>query len=242
MCGRYSLTLPPEAVRRLFAYADQPNFPPRYNIAPTQPILTVRAERGARKAALARWGLIPGWVKDPNQFRLLINARAEGIADKPSFRAAMRHRRCLVPADGFYEWKKMPRGPKQPFYIRPRSGGLLAFAGLWETWMDREGGEIDTAAIVTTGANAVLRPIHERMPVILPPDAWDEWLDECVPAKTAAALLKPVADDLLEAVPISTAVNSVANDGPLLHEPAAADAGSSTKDEPAPPGNSGLLL
>ena len=242
MCGRYSLTLPPEAVRQLFAYAEQPNFPARYNIAPTQPHLTVHADRGASKAAQARWGRIPGWVKEPNEFRLLINARSEGIADKPSFLAAMRHRRCLVPADGFYEWKKMPRGPKQPFYIRPRSGGLLAFAGLWETWMDREGGEVDTAAIVTTAANAVLRPIHERMPVILPPDAWAEWLDERVPAKEAAALLRPAADDLVEAVPISTAVNSVANDGPQLHEPLAADSGSGAGGGPVPTGNSGLLL
>ncbi len=238
MCGRYSLTSPPEAVRQLFGYEERPNFPPRYNIAPTQPILIVRSERAAaggrkRHAALARWGLIPGWAKDPNRMPLLINARAEGIATKPAFRGAMRYRRCLIPTDGFYEWKALPRGPKQPYFIRPRAGGPMAFAGLWETWMDPQGGEIDTAAIVTTDANAALRPLHARMPVVLPPEAWDAWLDsEGVPASRAEALLQPAPEDLLEAYPVSTAVNKVSNDSPELQQPLAATPAPDPRPEP----------
>ena len=241
MCGRYSLTSPPEAVRQLFGYEERPNFPPRYNIAPTQPILIVRSERAAadgwkRHAALARWGLIPGWAKDPGRMPLLINARAEGIAAKPSFRGAMRYRRCLIPTDGFYEWKALPRGPKQPYFIKPKAGGPLAFAGLWETWMDSQGGETDTAAIVTTDANAVLRPIHARMPVILPPEAWEAWLDsEGVPASRAEALLKPAPEDLLEVHPVSTAVNKVSNDSPELQQPAAAAPAPDRRPEPGRP-------
>ena len=223
MCGRYSLSSPPEAVRDLFGYAERPNFPPRYNIAPTQPILIVRAGREAPgcHAVLARWGLIPGWAKDPGRMPLLINARAEGIAAKPAFRGAMRYRRCLIPTDGFYEWKAARNGPKQPYFVRSKTG-LMAFAGLWETWMDPQGGEIDTAAVVTTDANAVLRPIHARMPVILAPGDWDAWLDSGVPASRAETLLKPAPDDLLEAHPVSTAVNKVSNDGPDLQQPIAA--------------------
>jgi putative SOS response-associated peptidase YedK len=216
MCGRYVITSPPESIRRVFGYEDKPNFPPRYNVAPTQPVPVVRLERGMRRFALARWGLIPSWVKDPKQFALLINARAEGIAEKPSFRAAMKRRRCLIPADGFYEWQKTAKA-KRPFFIHPRRAGPIAFAGLWETWSDRDGGEIDTAAIVTCPANLTLAPIHGRMPVILSPYAFDLWLDaEKVDAAVAAALLVPAPDSLLAAREISTRVNNVRNDGPEL--------------------------
>jgi putative SOS response-associated peptidase YedK len=216
MCGRYTLTSSPEAIRALFAYAEQPNFPARYNIAPTQPIGIVRLVDGRRHFALVRWGLLPSWVKDPKAFSLIINARGESVADKPAFRAAMKRRRCLIPADGFYEWKAgAPR--KQPFYIHAKSGAPLAFAGLWETWTGPNGEELDTAAIVTTDANATLSPLHDRMPVIVPPDAFDRWLGKgSVDAALAQTLIRPAPDELLEAYPVSTDVNRVANDNPKL--------------------------
>jgi putative SOS response-associated peptidase YedK len=170
-----------------------------------------------------RWGLIPSWVKDPKAFSLLINARSDSVLDKPAFRNAMRRRRCLIPADGFYEWREIG-GRKQPYFVRlQKSGGPLAFAGLWETWTGPNGEEIDTAAIVTTNANRSLAAIHPRMPVIVPPEAFDLWLDCAkVDATIAAALLVPARDDLLEAYEISPAVNRVANDDASLTEPVAA--------------------
>jgi putative SOS response-associated peptidase YedK len=220
MCGRYTLTSAPEALRALFRYEEQPNFPPRYNVAPTQPIAIVRLVDGQRHFALVRWGLLPSWVKDPKTVTLLINARGESAAEKPAFRAAMKRRRCLIPADGFYEWKAGGER-KQPYYVHAKSGGLLAFAGLWETWTGPNGEEMETAAIVTTTANRTLKPIHERMPVIVPHEGFDLWLNCAdVDAKTAAALIAPGPDGLLEAYEISTAVNRVANDNPQLIEPA----------------------
>jgi putative SOS response-associated peptidase YedK len=219
MCGRYLITSSPEAIRALFRYLEQPNFPARYNIAPTQPIAVVRIVEGKRTFTLMRWGLIPTWIKDPRRFSLLINARGESLNEKPAFRYAMRRRRCLVPANGFYEWKRAGGG-KQPYFVHPRHAGPIAFAGLWETWMGPNGEETDTACIVTTIANRTLTPIHNRMPVVIAPDAFDLWLDcnrvdEC----TAAALIAPAPDGLLEAFKISTAVNRVANDSPDLIEP-----------------------
>ena len=157
-------------MRALFRYLEQPNFPPRYNVAPTQPIPIVRLQEGARHFALVRWGLLPSWVKDPKNFALLINARGESVTEKPAFRNAMKRRRCLIPADGFYEWKPAGRR-KQPYYIRAKSGAPFAFAGLWETWTGPNGEEVDTATIVTTRANRMLSSIHDRMPVIVPPKA-----------------------------------------------------------------------
>lgn len=217
MCGRYAITSAPEALRALFGYAEQPNFPARYNIAPTQPIAIVRLVEGKREFALVRWGLLPSWVKNPNEFSLIINARGESVCDKPAFRAAMKRRRCLIPADGFYEWQASGKGPKQPFYIHARSGKPMAFAGLWETWEGPNGEEVDTAAIVTTRANRTLSPLHDRMPVIIAPDAFDLWLN-CgeVDARTAEALIRSAPDDLLEAWPVSTAVNRTANDNAAL--------------------------
>lgn len=228
MCGRYTLTSAPQAIRDLFRYAEQPNFPPRYNVAPTQPIVVVRLNNGQRQFALMRWGLLPSWVKDPKTFSLIINARGENVIDKPAFRAAMKRRRCLIPADGFYEWKA--GGPrKQPYFIHARSGEPLAFAGIWETWTGPNGEELDTVAIVTTDANPTLRPLHDRMPVIVPPDAFDLWLDsDRVDAATAAALIVPAPDALLEAYPVTTDVNRVANDNAKLIEAVAEGA------EPAP--------
>jgi putative SOS response-associated peptidase YedK len=220
MCGRYMITTAPEAMRRLFAYPEQPNFPPRYNIAPTQPVPIVRLHEGRRQFALVRWGLIPSWAKDPRKLSLMHVARGESVNQRPAFSAAMKRRRCLLPADGFYEWSET--GPKRPWFIRPRSGEPIAFAGLWETWMGPNGEEMETAAIVTTPANHLLRPIAERMPAIVPPAAYDLWLDcRNVDAETAAALLVPAAEDLLEAHLVSSAVNRTANDGPHLIVPLA---------------------
>jgi putative SOS response-associated peptidase YedK len=220
MCGRYVITSAPEAIRALFRYVEQPNFPPRYNIAPTQPIPIVRLGDGARHFALVHWGLIPSWVKDPREFALLINARGDTVNVKPAFRNAMRRRRCLIPADGFYEWRESGSGRKQPYFIGARAGGPFAFAGLWECWTGPNGEEMEGAAIVTTEANRTLRPIHPRMPVILPPAAFDLWLDcTTVDAATAAALIAPAPDGLLEAYPVSTAVNRAEHDRPNLIEP-----------------------
>ena len=225
MCGRFAITLPPEAVRAFFDYVEQPNFPPRYNIAPTQPIPIVVARahtQGAeRHFLLARWGLLPGFVKNPKEFPLIINARAEGIEQKPSFRAAIKRRRCLVIADGFYEWRRVAeKGPKQPYLIRRVNGEPMGFAGLFETWSDPTGGEIDTACIVTTKANHLMASVHDRMPVILPREAFPLWLDsDRVEAATATALLRPAPEDALELIPIGTGVNRVANDDPSLQAP-----------------------
>jgi putative SOS response-associated peptidase YedK len=229
MCGRYAITSAPEAIRALFRYQEQPNFPPRFNVAPSQPIPVVRLADGKRQFALVRWGLLPSWVKDPKSFSLLINARGESVLDKPAFRAAMKRRRCLIPADGFYEWQA-GGARKQPYFIRLKSGAPMAFAGLWECWTGPNGEELETAAIVTTNANRSLAHIHDRMPVILAPDAFDLWLNCAeVEAQTAAALIAPAPDGLFEAYPVSTEVNRVANDNAKLLEPVVAGA------EPAPP-------
>lgn len=229
MCGRYAVTTPPEAVRAYFGYVEQPNFPPRYNIAPTQPIPVVRLERErdqgrARHFALVRWGLLPSWVKDPRDFPLIIDARDDSLLTKASFRGAMRHRRCLVVADGFYEWRKTPlktRAPKQPFLIRRVDGAPLAFAGLWESWLGADGSELDTACIVTTQANGLVAAIHDRMPAILEPGDFDAWLDErATSPEQAMRLIRPAPDDALEMIEIGPAVGDVANDGPQLQTPA----------------------
>jgi len=219
MCGRYTITAPPDVMRELFGFGEQPNFPPRHNIAPTQPVPIVFRDGAQRHFLLVRWGLVPAWVKEAPQ-SLLINARAETIAEKPSFRGAFRHRRALMPADGFYEWKPVGKGAKQPYLIRRRDRAPFAMAALWETWAAAEGSEIDSCAIVTCEANATLSPIHHRMPVILDEKDWDTWLDPATPLKEAQALLRPAPDTLLDATPVSTRINSVANDDPSLLEPA----------------------
>lgn len=219
MCGRLSLTTPPDAVRDFFEYRDQPNFPPRYNIAPTQPLATVRYEYGSRRFHLVRWGLIPSWVKDPASFTLLINARAETAAAKPSFRSAMRHHRCLIPASGFYEWRRTPEG-KQPFWIHPADGDIMAIAGLWDTWSDPDGGDMDSGAVLTIGSNAMMSRIHHRMPVILKPESFETWLDTAnVDRREAQTLLRPVEDDFLIATPVSSRVNKVSNDDADVQQP-----------------------
>ena len=222
MCSRYSLTSPPEAVRAYFRYLNEAVFPPRYNIAPSQPVAIVRdTERGVREMALVRWGLIPGWVKDPRAFRMLINARSESAADKPSFRAALRHKRCLVPADGFYEWTGAA-GAKRPHLVRTRGHGPMALAGLYGNWLGADGSEIETMAILTTAANSTMARLHDRMPVIIAPEHFDVWLD-CRPgtATHIVELLAPAPDDLLEVRQVSRKLNHPGNEGPDVQEPVA---------------------
>lgn len=231
MCGRFAITLPPEAVRAYFGYVEQPNFPPRANIAPTQPVPIVRAERDAdgeirRHFRLLRWGFLPGFVKDPKDYPLVINARAETAPDKASFRNALRRRRCLFVADGFYEWRRTP-GPRKkgappptPFLIRRSDRMPLAFAGLWENWMGPNGEEVETGCILTTDANGVMSAIHDRMPVILEREAFAQWLslDERDEGE-ALRLMRPAADDVLDMCEIGPAVNKVANDGLWIQDP-----------------------
>ncbi|MGB9368166.1 MAG: SOS response-associated peptidase [Xanthobacteraceae bacterium] len=218
MCGRYAITTAPEAIRQLFRYLEQPNFPPRYNVAPTQPVPIVRMTEGKRQFALVRWGLIPAWVKDPRAFSLVINARAESVLDKPAFKNAMKYRRCLFPADGFFEWER--KGDrKQPYFVRLKGGGSLAFAGLWESWMGPNGEEQETAAIITTDASPSIAHIHDRMPVILAPDAFDFWLDPKVDAEMAMAVIAPAKDEAIEHYEVSRAVNRHENDSAMLVEP-----------------------
>jgi putative SOS response-associated peptidase YedK len=220
MCGRFALTMSPEEVQALMGYLDEVDFPPRYNIAPTQPVAVVHLDRGARRFALMRWGLVPSWVKDPKTFSLLFNARSESALEKASFRSALRYRRCLFPASGFYEWRRGPGKAKQPFWIRPRDGGLVAFAGIWETWPDGDGGEIDTACIMTTDANAEIVAIHDRMPVVIRPEDFDRWLDVREnPAEDIVDLMRPAPDGIFEAVPVGPKIGSAVNDEASLQEP-----------------------
>ncbi len=177
MCSRYYLTSPPEQVRAWFQYSGDQMFPPRYNIAPTQPVAIVRHDiHGNRAFVLVRWGLIPSWAKEPEKFSTLFNARAETAAEKPSFRAPLRHRRCLVPADGFYEWTG-PKGDKQPHLVCRRDGKMAAFAGICEHWLGADGSELETMAILTVPASGEVSSIHDRMPLILEPEYFDTWLD-----------------------------------------------------------------
>lgn len=222
MCGRFSLTTAPEAMRALFAYEEQPNLAPRFNVAPTQPVATVRlAAGGKRELAFMRWGLVPSWANDASMGARMINARAETVTDKPAFRDAFRRRRCLVPVDGFYEWREED-GRRQPFRIGMKGGGVFAFAGLWERWTAKAptpalgvaaGESVETVTIVTTEANDKLRPIHERMPVILPPSDHAAWLDvEGCPSGCARALLKPYPVEPMAFYRVGPRVNNVRND------------------------------
>ncbi|MEF2550665.1 SOS response-associated peptidase [Aurantimonas sp. A2-1-M11] len=228
MCGRFTLTAPPDEIAALLALAELDPFPPRYNIAPTQPIPIViggQPERpGAnlpnRAALIVRWGLIPSWVKDVKRFPLLINARAETVAEKNAFRGAMRYRRCLVPATGFYEWRRLGKAKSEPYFLRPADGRPFAFAGLMETYLGPDGSEIDTATIVTTAANRSLAPIHDRMPVVVAPRDHERWLDcRTNDPASVADILTGANDNFFEPVRVSDKVNKVANTGPDLQFP-----------------------
>jgi putative SOS response-associated peptidase YedK len=234
MCGRYALILPPEAVRAFFRYADQPNFPPRYNIAPTQPVPVVVANGGVPAFMLMRWGFLPSWVKDPKDFPLVINVRGETIREKPSFRAAFTRRRCLMPVDGFYEWYRVGKDNRAYLFRRP-DRGIFAFAAIWETWSSADGSEVDTVALVNSHANGLMSAVHHRCPVILRPSEFEAWLDPSTRLDAAGLMLKPPDDDVLEMVRIGALVNKVVNDGPELQLPWAEPPECETPAETAKP-------
>lgn len=240
MCGRYTLTDPGAELLRHFQLTSlPPDYRPRYNIAPTQPVLAVISDENGRRAGYLRWGLIPSWAKDPSIGSRMINARGETVAAKPSFRTALRRRRCLIPADGFYEWQTR-NGRKQPIRFVARNGGVFAFAGLWETWRAPSPSPgvdsahpgnsgagtppadevIHTCTIITTDANEFVRPVHHRMPVILSPEDYDLWLDRDIDDPEAVLpLLKGAPEDALQMYEVSVFVNSARNESPQCIAP-----------------------
>ena len=230
MCGRFLNKLAPDEIARLFRTRNVvPNYPERYNIAPTDPVLAVRfnAKKGERSLDALRWGLVPHWAKDLSMGARLINARAESLAKTPAFRDAFAARRCLIPASGFYEWHKAG-GARTPYAVMPSDAPLFAFAGLWENWRAREEGAswIRTCAIVTGEPNALLAPIHDRMPVILPAEAWGKWLgEEKASPEELSALLAPFPEGRMRVFSVSPRVNSVKNDDPSLIDPVMAEGG-----------------
>ena len=218
MCGRFTLTVDPADLQDAFPQFTFPEkYAPRYNISPTQPILAI-ANDGKNAADFFIWGLIPSWAKDPSIGTRMINARAETLAEKPSFRAGFKYHRCLILADGFYEWKQQPgMKVKVPHFIRLKSGKPFTIAGLWDTWQSPDGGTVKSATIITTAPNSLMAPIHNRMPVILPPSAYAQWLDSA--ARTPDSLqnlLTSYPAEKMTAHPVSTLVNSPANDRPEI--------------------------
>ena len=223
MCGRFVITSPPAALRLMFGYAEQPNFPPRFNIAPTQPIPVVIVENGARHFRLMRWGLWPAWVKDPRKFTLLINARAETIQEKPAFKNAIRRRRCLIPADGYYEWHTSDQR-KRPYFIHRRDGDPIGLAALAETWIGPNGEELDTVAIVTAPASADLAALHHRVPVTIAPENFERWLDcRAEDPEMVMGLLTGPDEGEFAWHEVSTRVNRVAHDDAQLVLPITAE-------------------
>ncbi len=223
MCGRFAQASEPQAIAELFTLPVDavPSYRPRYNIAPTQPALVLRRHPHGDGTELTflTWGLIPSWAKDPGIGGRLINARAETLAEKPAFRAAFRRRRCLVPADGFYEWRKAGKN-KQPIFIARQDRKPMALAGLWEHWQSPDGSVIESFSLITTAPNDLVRPIHDRMPAILPEDAFDLWLAPDADLQALQALLlSPYPASLLEAWPVSQRVNSPVHDDASLIEP-----------------------
>jgi putative SOS response-associated peptidase YedK len=235
MCGRYTLTMPIDSMRELFGFDARPNLAARYNVAPGQDIPAVRINDAGTGRQLAgfNWGLLPSWVKDPVTANRMINTRGETVAEKPSFRAAFQRRRCLIPANGFYEWKLTGKSIKQPYYIQLKGGAPIAFAGIWERWEGGNGDHWETCAVVTTEATEALMHIHHRMPVILPPNGQETWLTGDM--KEVSKLMVPYSG-LTEAWPVTTLVNRVQNDSSKLVEQAEPLA------TPAPPIQSQLDL
>lgn len=221
MCGRYTLKTPIDVLAEYFEVEDYPSsLTPSYNIAPTQEVAAIVEEDEKRKLEVFRWGLIPSWAKDPSMGNKMINARAETVSEKPSFRSAFKKRRCLIVADGFYEWQKTDNG-KQPYHFKMKDSSPFAFAGLWESW-DKEGEEIRSCSIITTDANDLMNEIHHRMPVILPPENYGVWLDQGFEEKEALIdLLRLYPSDEMEAYPVSRRVNKPSNNEPSIIEPAA---------------------
>jgi putative SOS response-associated peptidase YedK len=218
MCGRFSLTTDPEQIRDSFELAEVPNLVPRYNVAPTQDVAVVVTVDGANELDLMRWGLIPSWSETADG-PPLINARSETLFRKPSFKESIEKRRCIVPADGYYEWKKVP-GYKQPHHIRMKDRGVFGMAAVWDLWRDSSDVVIQSCAIITTEANALSAAVHHRMPVILPKNSWSGWLSAETDRRVVTQLLTPFSDDLMEMEPVSPAVNRVATDSSECLRPA----------------------
>lgn len=218
MCGRFAQRTDPKRVAKQFGVEDVPELEPRYNIAPTQEILGVSKIADGCEMTFYKWGLIPSWAKDTSMGARLINARSETVREKPAFRQAFKQRRCILPADGFYEWQRT-EGRKQPFFFRMRDESPFGFAGLWEQWKGEEGHVINSCTILTTEANEVLRPVHDRMPVILHPDDYSLWLDHDVrKLEMVEDLLRPYPADEMDSYPVSTLINSPRSQGERLIE------------------------
>jgi len=218
MCGRFSQSKSAETIAQVFQVNNVPPLTPRYNIAPTQQIQTIlqNAEQSQREFQMLHWGLIPSWAKDPKMGARMINARAETVTEKPSFRAAFKQRRCLILADGFYEWQQQEK-KKQPFYFRMNDEHPFAFAGLWEHWKSGDGEVINSCTILTTEPNDLMRPVHNRMPVIIDPKDYDLWLDtEVKTPELLQPLLHPYSAEEMTAYPVSTKVNKPVNDSAEL--------------------------
>ena len=212
MCGRFVITSPPAALRQIFGYLDQPNFPPRYNIAPTQPIPVVIIENGIKHFRLMRWGLLPAWVTDPRKFTLLINARAETVLEKPAFKNAVKRRRCLILADGYFEWKAETPKKKQPFYFHLKDDAPFAFAGIWDPAAE----DLPAAyCILTSAPNELVSRVHDRMPVILTADAMVRWIgDRPLSDEEFRLLVSPIASERMASRPVSRFVSNSRNEGP----------------------------
>jgi putative SOS response-associated peptidase YedK len=213
MCGRFTLRTPADEIAREFQLVTVPTIVPRYNIAPSQPLLAIRRHDAGRQPALLRWGLIPRWANDPKIAYQLINARSETVAEKPAFRDAFKKRRCLIPADGFYEWKKLGKA-KQPYHIHRQDGRLFAFAGLWERWQAPGSEPIESCTILTTVANTLVADVHDRMPVMLLPEQYDAWLDPARSVEQLRELVGPYPAELLAKQPVSPRVNNPKVDDP----------------------------
>jgi putative SOS response-associated peptidase YedK len=214
MCGRFTLRASPTEVQEAFQLDEAPRIVPRYNVAPMQQVFSLRlSEQGKIEPVFFRWGLIPSWAKDTKIADTLINARSEMAADKPSFRTAFKARRCLIPADGFYEWLKVGKS-KKPARFTLRSERLFAFAGLWERWLSPEGPAVQSCTILTTSANEVVRPLHERMPVILDPYRYHAWLDPATSVAEVQCWMVPWPAEDMTMVPANPIVNSPRNEGP----------------------------
>ncbi len=221
MCGRFTVVDWDAVARRFQLSLGGWDLRPRYNVAPTQPVMTIRRDGARNRAEMMRWGLVPPWAKDIRIGSRMINARAETLAERPSFRAAFRRRRCLVAADGFYEWGRQG-GRRTPTRFTLESGEPFAFAGIWEMWRQPDGGALLSCAIATTRANEIVAPIHDRMPVILPPEREAMWMDPSVEDTDALSdLLEPLAAERMTAYEVSTIVNSAANDSQECIMPAA---------------------
>jgi len=217
MCGRLALFTPTGELAQLLNARTSITLAPHYNLGPTLELAACRLDPdGQRELVALRWGLVPHWSKGPDRRYSMINARAESVHEKPAYRSPFRHKRCLIPADGFYEWHRTESG-KQPYYFRLKEKTPLVFAGLWDHWQG-DAQAIDSTTIIVTGANKLMRPIHDRMPVILPPDTWEQWLDPQQEVSSLLQLLQPYPGDDLNCYPVSKAVNNVRNDTPELIE------------------------